>query len=83
MTTLPQYKINDQVIVLSKNPEVIYSVGIVRHIEKNSFEWRYEVQINNSTLSFFEPEIKAVIFESKDKLVHASLTASEEAVELE
>ena len=84
MTALPKYKINDQVIVLSKNEVLTYELGIIRHAQKNGGNWEYFILIHGKIISlpFPESQIMGAVFESKDLLTNPSLQEAENAIKL-
>lgn len=83
---LPKYKINDQVIVISKSDDVSYSLGIIEGASKNSGGWKYFVltRLDGSIVrqEFPEDYILGFVFESKDIVLNPELKKSEDAINL-
>lgn len=83
MTALPKYKINDQVIVRSKESKLSYALAIILSAMKNGGGWVYELSCLGEYKKAPESMIAGVVFESRDKLVYPKLNAAENNIQLD
>lgn len=63
---LPKYRINDQVIILSKDTDITYSLGIVKSGRKDGGPWEYDVIVGKTLLAVIEDYILGRIYEGRD-----------------
>lgn len=81
---MPKYAINDQVIVISKDKDVSYFLGIVKAAHRNGDNgkiWMYKVNVDSTIIEVEEGYIFGHKFEKKD--ITAELQKIEDAINID
>lgn len=81
---MPKYAINDQVIVISKDKDISYFLGIVKAAHRNLDNgkyWMYKVNVDSTIIEVEEGHILGHKFEKKD--ITPELQKIEDAINID